>query len=178
MNTPDTNQNDSFVARLRRWQDDRGALANLRSALRSQSALRRRAWPLLAQLTSLENPSLVIYETVAGLWAADPDNHRAGAGNFGITCCKLRGDHESFDLRFRRLLACDDREELCEHLGPIALAARAKGIAVDYDALFRDLQFYAGDGRERVRTRWAQAYWGTVNEEDAADTETAKPAAP
>jgi CRISPR system Cascade subunit CasB len=174
MNTTDTDQRDSFVARLSRWKDDRGALAYLRGALRSQSALRRRAWPLLAQLTSLENPSLVIYETVAGLWAADPDNHRAGAGNFGVTCCKLRGDHESFDLRFRRLLACDAREEFCEHVVPISLAARAKGITVDYDTLFRDLKFYAGDGRDRVRTRWAQAYWGTAGEnENTPEPQTA-----
>ena len=173
MNTTDTKQNESFVAKLNRWKDDRGALANFRCALRSQPALRRRAWPLLAQLTSLESASLVIYETVAGLWAADPENHRAGSGNFGVTCCKLRGDHESFDLRFRRLLACDDREELCERLVPISLAARAKGIAVDYDALFRDLQFYAGEGRDRVRTRWAQAYWGTATEEEVTGDKTA-----
>jgi CRISPR system Cascade subunit CasB len=178
MNTTDTNQNDSFIARLQRWKNDRGVLANLRCALRSQSALRRRAWPLLAQLTSLENRSLVIYETVAGLWAATPDNHRAGAGNFGATCAKLRGDHESFDLRFRRLLACDDREELCEGVVPIALAAQAKGIAVDYDALFHDLQFYAGDGLDRVRTRWAQAYWGTSTMEAITEAETAAPATP
>lgn len=181
MKTTDTNQTDSFVARLSRWKEDHGALANFRGALRSQPALRRRAWPLLAQLTSLENPMLVIYETVSGLWAADPDNHRAGAGNFGATCRTLRGDHESFDLRFRRLLACDDRGELCERLVPISLAARAKGIAVDYDIMFRDLQFFAGDGRDRVRIRWAQTYWGVVTEEETTKlvtTDTTTPLAP
>lgn len=168
-----------LVARLLRWKDDRGALANLRSGLRSQSALRRRAWPLLAELGPLakedgnEDTMLVVRRTVAGLWAAAPDSHRAGSGNFGVTCRKLRGDHESFDLRFRRLLACDDRDELCERLVPVALAAQAKGIVMDYDHLFRDLQYFARDGRDRVRTRWAQAYWGTAEVEAQPETRTA-----
>ncbi len=172
----DMNHNESFVARLLRWKDDRGVLANLRCGLRSQSALRRRAWPLLAQLTSLESPMLVMFQTVAGLWAADPDSHRAGSGNFGVTCRRLRGDHESFDLRFRRLLACDDREELCERVVPVALAAQAKGIVVDCDNLFSDLQFFAGAGRDRVRTRWAQAYWGTSELEAQPETQATNPA--
>jgi CRISPR system Cascade subunit CasB len=164
-----TTTSPNLVVRLQRWKDDRGALANLRCALRPK--LRARAWPLLAQLSSLEAPSLVIYETIAGLWATDPESHRAGVGNFGVTCRELRGDHESFDLRFRRLPDCDSREELCERLVPIAVAAQAKGIAVDYDELFRDLRFFAAEGRDRVRVRWAQAYWGTVAEQ--TDTEPA-----
>jgi len=113
-------QNNPLVARLLRWKDDRGALANLR--------------------------------------------------------CGLRSQHESFDLRFRRLLACDDRDELCERLVPVALAAQAKGIVVDYDNLFSDLQYFAGAGRDRVRTRWAQAYWGTPESEAQPETQTASPA--
>ena len=115
----------------------------------------------------------MIYETVAGLWATDPQSHRAGAGNFGVTCRKLRGDHESFDLRFRRLLDCGSREELCERIVPVGLTAQSKGIAVDYDELFRDLRFYAADGRDLVRVRWAQAYWGTAAEENDSESATA-----
>jgi CRISPR system Cascade subunit CasB len=171
-----SNKADSFVGRLKRWKNDRGALANLRCALRPK--LRSRAWPLLAQLTNLKSPSLVIYETVAGLWAMDPENHRTGCGNFGVTCRNLSASHVSFDLRFRRLIDCESREELCERIVPTALAAQAKGSVVDYDELFRDLQFYAGDGRDRVRLRWAQAYWKTVakeNDSEPATTNTATP---
>ena len=166
-----TATSSNLVIRLQRWKDDRGALANLRCALRPK--LRSRAWPLLAQLSSLEAPSLVIYETVVGLWATDPQSHRAGAGNFGVTCRKLCGDHESFDLRFRRLLDCDSREELCERIVPLGLTAQSKGIAVDYEQLFRDLRFYAADGRDLVRVRWAQAYWGTAAEENDSESATA-----
>jgi len=155
---------DSIVEKLKRWKNDSGALANLRCALRSN--LKTRAWPLLAQMTSLEGPLAVAYETVCGLWASSPDSHKQ-VGNFGSTCRKIRGDHESFDLRFRRLLSCDDREELCDRIVPVALAAQAKGIAVDYDLLLKDIKYFAGDGLDRVRTSWAQAYWGSSDTESA-----------
>ena len=38
----------------------------------------------------------------------------------------------------RRLLSCD-RDEICERLRPVILAAKAKGIAVNYEELFADL---------------------------------------
>jgi CRISPR system Cascade subunit CasB len=153
---------DSIVERLKRWKNDRGALANLRCALRPN--LKTRAWPLLAQMASLEGPLAVAYETVCGLWASSTESHKQ-IGNFGVTCRKIRGDHESFDLRFRRLLSCDDREELCSRIVPVALAAQAKGIAIDYDLLFADIKFFGGDGLDRVRTSWAQAYWGSTEAE-------------
>lgn len=102
-----------------------------------------------------------IYETVAGLWASDPDSHRAGGGNFGVVCKTLRGDHETFDVRFRRLIDCETREELCERIVPVCLAAQAKGFQVDYDQLFSDLRYYGGDGMERVRISWGTIVLGT-----------------
>lgn len=147
----------NLVTRLQRWKDNRGALAALRCALRP--ALRSRAWPLIAQLTRLDSGLLSVYETVAGLWASEPDSHHAEAGNFGTVCKALCKDHETFDGRFRRLINCDTREELCERIAPIALAAQAKGIAIDYERLFDDLRYYAGAGIEHVRVSWAQSYW-------------------
>jgi CRISPR system Cascade subunit CasB len=148
---------ESLVASLQRWKNDRGALANLRCGLRP--ALESRAWPLLAQLTRLDSSLFIVYKTVVGLWAFDPDSHRAGAGNFGDVCRTLRAEHETFDVRFRRLVDCDNREELCERIVPVCLAAQRKGVAVDYNQLFRDLKFYGGEGIDRVRTHWAQSYW-------------------
>ena len=155
---------DSIVEKLKRWKNDRGALANLRCALRTN--LKSRAWPLLAQLSSLEGPLAIAYETVCGLWASNPDAHKQ-VGNFGVTCRKIKGDHESFDLRFRRLLSCDDRQEFCERIVPVALAAQAKGISIDYDQLFADIKFFGGEGVDRVKTSWAQAYWGSSESGDS-----------
>jgi CRISPR system Cascade subunit CasB len=159
------NTESNLTKHLQRWKEDRGALAALRCALRP--ALQSRAWSLLAQLISLDSSLRLIYETVVGLWAYDPDSHRAKAGNFGSVCRTLRGEHETFDVRFRQLLSCDSREELCARIVPICLAAQRKGISIDYDHLFRDLKYYRGDGIEIVRIDWAQSYW-------APDLETPK----
>jgi len=141
-----------FVAWLKQHQSDRGLLADLRCAL--TPTRRPRAWPYLARFGVIGSDAFVIYETIGALFSHHPAT--SAEGNFGDTCRKLRGDHESFDLRFRRLLACENRDEACERIVPVVLAAKAKGVTVNYETLFADLWFWS----DRVKTRWAQAYWG------------------
>jgi CRISPR system Cascade subunit CasB len=150
---------DAMLAWLRSLRNDRGAMANLRCAL--VPARRHRAWPLLARVGGIDDP---IAETVAALYAYHPDE--TGKGNLGDTCRQLAGTHNSFDGRFRRLLACD-RDELCQRLRPIVLAAKAKGIPVNYHTLAEDLGWWG----ERVRIRWAQAFWAASAEEAAVTQE-------
>jgi CRISPR system Cascade subunit CasB len=141
---------------LRRLKSDRGAMADLRCAL-SPTKLPR-AWPLLARVGGIGNPRI---EAVAGLFAYHPDE--AHSGNLGTTCLRLKERNESFDARFRRLLVCD-RDEICERLRPIILAARAKGIPVNYEELFADLCYWG----DNVKARWAQEYWGSPESEGPA----------
>ena len=150
----------AVLALLRSLKNDRGAMANLRCAL--VPARRHRAWPLLARVGGIDDP---IAETVAALYAYHPEE--TTAGNLGDTCRQLAGTHTSFDGRFRRLLACD-RDELCERLRPVVLAAKAKGIRVNYQTLVEDLCWWG----DRVRVRWAQAFWGGAAEETAAPAAT------
>ena len=103
-------------------------MADLRCAL--TPARRTRAWPLLARVGGIDRP---IYESVAGMFAYHPDS--TDSGNIGTTCHQLAGENTSFDGRFRRLLSCD-RDELGDRLRPVILAAKAKGIPVNYEALF------------------------------------------
>ena len=59
-------------------------------------------------------------------------------------------------LRFRRLLACEGREELVHHLRRLLRHASQKGrFAVDWSALGKDIVFF-GDG---VRKRWAEDFY-------------------
>lgn len=139
---------------LRQLKEDRGAMADLRRAL--NPVQRHRAWPLLARFGGIDDPR---YETVAGLFAYHPDE--TSSGNLGTTCRRLSGDHNTFEGRFRRLLACD-RNDICEHIRPVVLAARAKGIPVNYEQLFADL-FYWSDA---VKARWAAEFWGAPPAED------------
>jgi hypothetical protein len=154
----------AILALVRSLQHDRGAMSNLRCAL--APARRPRAWPLLARIGGIGDP---VAETIAGCYAYHPKETRDG--NFGDTCRALAGQHNSFDARFRRLLACD-RDEVCERIRPVILAAKSKGIPVNYETLGADLLWWG----DRVCTRWAQAYWGGGQAADestaAATTET------
>ena len=140
---------------LRALRNDRGAMSNLRCAL--VPARRHRAWPLLARVGGIDDP---VIEAVAGCYAFHPEE--TSDGNLGDTCRRLAGTHTSFDARFRRLLACD-RNELCERIRPIVLAAKSKGIPVNFETLIADILWWG----DRVRTRWAQAYWRGAQAEDA-----------
>jgi CRISPR system Cascade subunit CasB len=133
---------------LRRAKNDRGAMAELRRAL--SPAQRHRAWPLLARVGGIGDPRI---EVVAGLFAYHPDE--SNSGNLGTTCRRLAEGNNSFEGRFGRLLACD-YNEICERLRPVVLAAKAKGIALNYEQLFTDLTYWG----DRVKAEWAQEYWG------------------
>ena len=141
---------------LRGIRDDRGAMADLRCAL--SPSRRARAWPLLARVGGIDRP---IYETVAGLFAYHSEETHTG--NIGTTCRRLAGENNSFDGRFRRLLSCE-RDEIGERLRPVILAAKPKGIPVNYEELFADLVYWG----DNVKARWARQYWGVSEEPEEA----------
>jgi CRISPR system Cascade subunit CasB len=143
---------------LRRFKDDRGAMADLRSALSPSPAKRAHAWALLGRVGGIDNPRV---ETIAGLFAYHPDETHSG--NVGTTCRRLAAENNSFDARFQRLLACDF-DEICERVRPVILAAKPKGIPVNYEELYADL-WYWGD---KAKARWAREYWGAPESEESA----------
>lgn len=145
-----------LMAYLRQLKNDRGAMADLRCTL--SPAQIPRAWPLLAHVAGIGNPRI---EAVAGLFAYHPEETHTG--NLGTTCRRVAAESSSFDGRFLRLLSCD-RDEICERLRPVILAARTKGIAVNYEKLFADLCYW-GDS---VKASWACEYWGVPEDEDRA----------
>jgi len=145
-----------LLAFLRRLKNDRGAMAALRCAL-SPSKLPR-AWPLLAQVGGIGNSRI---ETTAGLFSYHPVE--TPTGNLGKTCRRLRVTNEWIDARFHRLLACD-RDQICERLRPLILAAKSKGIPINYEELFVDLHYW----NSNVKARWALAYWGAPEGEGSA----------
>ena len=147
-----------FLTYLRKLRNDRGAMANLRCALKS--AQRQRAWPFLASFGGIDEPR---YETIAGLFAYHPEE--TNKGNFGTTCRLLSGEHNTFDGRFRRLLGCD-RDDICKHIRSVVYAASARGITINYEQLFADL-WYWSDG---VKVRWAREFWSVSENEEITAT--------
>lgn len=149
---------------LRRLKDDRGAMADLRCALIPAKV--SRAWPLLARIGGIGDLTV---ETIAGMFAYHPIETQVG--NLGTTCRGLYGATDGTDARFRRLLACGDRSEICEHLRSIVLAAKAKDIAVNYEQLFADIRYWG----TQVKARWATEYWrSTEGAGDAVPGEDAQ----
>ncbi len=145
-----------FLKHLRQLKNDRGAMADLRRAL--NPAQRHRAWPLLARFGGIDDPR---FETIAGLFAYHPEE--TSNGNLGTSCRRLSGQHNTFEGRFRRLLACD-RDDVCDHIRPVVLTARAKGIPVNYEQLFADLCYWS----DKVKAGWAAEFWGAPPEEKVA----------
>ncbi|MCX6992067.1 MAG: type I-E CRISPR-associated protein Cse2/CasB [Kiritimatiellaeota bacterium] len=157
MRTPRLHNNAApFIAFLQRYQNDRGALANLRGAL--SDARKPNAWPLLAGFPVAIGNSA--YEIVAALWACDPDLD-CTSGCLSDTLAKLNGEHHSFEGRFKRLLTCD-HDEIAERVAPVIRTAQTKGLRINYTQLLSDLLWWG----DEVKVRWAKAFWGVAEPDD------------
>ena len=174
MSTPTPqNRAERFIAALRRAKADRGKMAALRRALNPRNQMD--AWPVIADLGGdIQRPE---YGIVAALYATHPEESEAA--NFGVTCRRIGLKEssdgqlpESYERRFRRLIACDTAEELGQHLRAWIRLAAAKGATVNYQRLFADLwnwEWYADD----IRVRWAAEFWPARHcEETTAKEET------
>ena len=155
---------DELVSQLEHWhvQQNRGPLAKLRRGL--SAATRHEACFVLGQYfgpAAVGGPLADVYRTVAGCFALYPEGSSRGAGNFGATMRAAMGDrmdvNEETHSRFRRLLGCGTREEICRHVPHAVRLAKSKEAKVDYRKLFEDLWFWG----DRVKVAWTQAYWKT-----------------
>ena len=162
----------AFVDALRGISKDRGKLAALRRGLADNPRLRVDAWPIIFQLGGSINH--LAYISVAALYASHPQD--ADMRNFGETCRMVAQGNskdiaESFEKRFRRLLACNSTHDVVTQiLFWIRLAAKGKRtVGVNYESLFADLwnwSWYA----DEIRIKWAKSFWlsgESVNSEDA-----------
>lgn len=148
-----------FLEFLMRHRDDTGVMADLRCAL--IPAREYRAWPYIARFCNLENDrERIIAATVGAAFALQPECG-GKLDNMGDVMGKVAcGDNgidglSSYMSRFRRLLNCDNVEELSPQLHTIFKAAQARDIPINHENLWNDL-FYWG---ERVKRRWAAHYW-------------------
>ncbi len=161
-----------FVAALRRVRDDRGKLAALRRGLSDNPRMHVDAWPVVASLGGdIGQP---VFVSIAALFATHPEE--SNARNLGETCRRIaQGDGkdiaESFERRFRRLLACGEVTDVIAQLRAWVRLAASKGVGMNYEGLFADLwnwPWYA----ENIRVQWARAFW----QSGSAPTETSEPA--
>ncbi len=163
---------DRLVTLLEQWHErqDRGMLARLRRGL--SETTQQEAWTVLGPRfgpIAVGNP---VYETVAGCFALHPvkwepvDDPKAEARrNFGWTFREVRlseedgkkkmRDEKEPHARFRRLLACSNSDEICQHVRHAIRLAKSKGKQVNYRKLFEDLWWW----NDYTKIAWAKAYW-------------------
>lgn len=150
---------------LRRSRDNRGVMASLRCLLNESQ--RFRGWQCIAQIDGI---GCIQVETVAGLYALHPMEKEDENYNFGDACRILsatrRTEKDSadspFDKRFRRLLSCNSKYELCKHLTSVVMGLKAADVPVNYVSLFDDIAKWG----DFVRERWAIHYWSNRKEVD------------
>jgi CRISPR system Cascade subunit CasB len=157
-------QADRLMAFLHRNKEDRGVMADLRCGF--SPAKEHRAWPHIAQLCRLELPwSRIPVQTVCAAFATHSDN--AKTGNMGTAMQKIAGKNKdglaSFEKRFQRLLSCDTKEELCDHLPAVVRMAKAKGIPVNYRQMYCDICWWEVSD---IKVRWASSFWGVAGGEE------------
>lgn len=156
---------DRLVDQLERWEreQNRGPLARLRLGL--SEGTRHEAWPVLGGLFGELAVGHPVFKTVGGCFALHPAASTPDVGNFGETMRNAIGKDKMREAkephaRFRRLLACSSRDEICEHIRHAIRLARSREAPVNYRKLFEDLWWWEhprwGD---RVKIEWAKAYW-------------------
>jgi CRISPR type I-E-associated protein CasB/Cse2 len=145
-------------------KEDRRLMADLRRGLSEATA--SRAWPHVAEWCDLAaDYQRTIFQTVMAAYAHHPSH--TDKGNMGHVMRRIAmGDGKgeeglnTFDSRFRRFLTCNSAQEVCQHLKGVIRAAAQKGLAINYIQLIKDLWYWG----ERVKIRWASAYWGSDTE--------------
>lgn len=149
-----------FMGALRKIQHDRGKMAALRRA--SSPSTVRQAWPVIHGLG--EDLRSLAACTIGALFAEHPCEDLQAA-NFGATCRKIATDNgrdreipESFERRFRRLLACDSAEDVVGQLKAWVRLAASKGVGIHYERLFNDIAYWDRSATD-IRVRWATGFW-------------------
>ncbi len=157
---------ESFVTHLQALaQRDRGALAALRRSLGFEPGAYPPAYPAVerfaAQGPDSEAQRQALYLT-AGLFALHPlhTHGRPLAGALGQAMHQRGSD--SIEKRFIAMLACEP-DSLPNHLRQVVSLLAADHLAIDYAELLADLgrlmQRWNEEQRDRVRQRWARAFY-------------------
>lgn len=150
-----------FIDYLESLREDRGALAALRRGLGQQPGTVPGMYPYVVRW--IPEQSSRQYEAalylVASLFAYHPE--AGGTGTMGTHFAAARAqesDNTAIERRFTQLLDAHP-EDLPFYLRQAISYLRSKNVPVNWDQLFKDLQWW-GSSTHRVQQTWAKDFWG------------------
>ncbi len=156
---------DAFVRHLVALRQDRGAMAALRRSLGFEPGAYPAAYPAVERFAAhgpdSETQRRALYLS-AGLFALHPAHAPGQSIGTALGQAMRQRDSASIEKRFIALLAAD-ADSLPNHLRQTVSLLAAQGIAIDHaellDDLGRLLQRWNEEQRDRVRQRWARAFY-------------------
>lgn len=151
-------------------EDDRGALAALRTGLGKAPGAAPRMLPIVAPfLTADEGPATRASFITAALFARHPDH--AAVGSLGASLWRATkreglnpdGKHGEAGVEARFAAVLDAApEDLLRHLDGLVSLCESAGVPIDWHQFHRDVRGLLGQHEHyqiRIRTRWAREFW-------------------
>ena len=159
---PDTWEFRFVTTVFERCAQNKGLAARLRRA--DNPALEYQSWDLIASLgVDLEKDYIrVPFVTVAAAIAKSraDKNGSLSLGRAISQCYEDGRDSDQAKARLRRLLACDDIEELSRIVRPLFSLIQSKvNQPLDYVRLLRQIRFFSNNSQS-IKTQWAQEFYG------------------
>lgn len=172
MNMPSTSRRAAFVNYVfQRCQQDKGFAARLRRG--DNPATEYQCWETLAafgvnlEYVNERQPFALIAAAIAR--SSQKNNGSLKLGQAVARSFDEGNQSDQARARLRRLLACDDIEEVCRILRPQLSLIQSRGQQMDYASLLEDLYWF-DSATLRIKARWAQQFYGksfTENQEEA-----------
>jgi CRISPR system Cascade subunit CasB len=147
---------------IERCMQNKGLAARLRRA--DNAATEYQSWDLLASLNvDLERDDVRLpFVTIAAAIAKAKieTNGKLTLGRAIADCYEDGSENHQSKARLRRLLACDDIEELVRILRPLfSLISSKVSQPLDFVKLLRQLRFFSYDS-QAIKAQWAQEFYG------------------
>lgn len=153
-------------------EKDKGIRAAFRNA--DNPATGDQVWEYLARFNiSLHNPKEYLPYTTIGAAIAKGKIKMNGSKKIGqvlAACYEESSNSEQAKARFRRLVACESVEEVCQILKRLLNLIRSNSkLANDlnFTQLLKDLlNFRWDEARQKVKSRWAQDFFYVESEKE------------
>jgi len=152
-------------------QQDRGFAAKLKKA--DNEATEYQSWELLAPWVNLEHQRERKAYCLVGAHLARSRQRQDGTLGMGAALRRAQKqsnsgeelEHTPSAARLRRILACHDTLELIDVLRPVLRLLASKEVSISHARLLDDILWFHHDAaRDRIRSQWAQEFFGRKEE--------------